>query len=403
MNDPIPDEAQIAAELRRQLEKRYGADSAARVVRSPLRVCPLGAHVDHQLGLVTGFALDKAVWVAFQPRADRIVRGQSLDYPEETRFALDDIPMQRAGDWGNYARGAAQALMRRYPEKLQRGMDFVVTGTLPTGGLGSSAAVGVAYLLALQAANGFKTSGEENIRLDQAIENKYLGLRNGILDQSMTLLSRRGELLLLDCRDASWKSLQGPDPADFRVLIAYSGYSDALVGTDYNRRVEECREAAALLLTRAGRQTPHGAVLRDVDPEIFDKWEKDLPPALSKRARHFFTEVQRVRDGVEAWKQADLKTFGERINASGKSSIENYECGRPELITLYEILISTPGILGARFSGAGFRGSSLAPVETDKAEEARESILARYREACPDVRERCEVFICKTDNGAEVL
>lgn len=380
---------------------RTGKD--VRFVRSPLRVCPLGAHVDHQLGLVSGFALDKAVWAAFAPREDRTVRARSLTYKGEIIFSLDDIPGRKSDDWGNYLRGAAQALREAYEMELRRGVDLLVSGSLPTGGLGSSAAVGIAYLLALEAANDLSVSREKNIRLDQQIENQYLGLRNGILDQSMTLLCQKAELLFLDCRDASHESIPGPAPDTYRILIAYSGYSDALVGTDYNRRVGECQEAAAMLLEEAGQPNRENVVLRDVAPELFEEFCHRLPAPLAKRARHFFTEIQRVQNGIEAWRRADLETFGRLIRESGKSSIENYECGRRELIMLYNILNGTPGVFGARFSGAGFRGSSLALVRTDEAENARELILERYRVACPEVKDRCEVFICETDNGAEVL
>ena len=169
-----------------------------RVVRSPYRICPLGAHIDHQLGPVTAMAIDRAVHVAYAPMLGE-VRLSSLDFPGEVAFSLAHVPDRRDGDWGKFARGAVRVLQQRYP--LRSGIQGVTAGRLDGGGLSSSAAIGVALLLALEEANGLTTiTRQENIALDLAIENEYLGLRIGILDQSAILLSRRDQLTYIDCR-----------------------------------------------------------------------------------------------------------------------------------------------------------------------------------------------------------
>lgn len=383
---------------------RFGRSAGdVRVVYSPLRICPLGAHVDHQLGLVCGFALDQGVHLAFAPRDDDQVRLASAGFEDEVAFRLSDIPARRPGFWGNYPAGAAEALVKA--QGIRRGLDGFVAGSLPSGGLGSSGAVGVAYLLAFEAANDLALPAEDNIKLDQYTENVYLGLNNGILDQSMTLLSSRGRLLYMDCETARYETLSpGPAMPGYKIIVAYSGHSDSLVSTDYNKRVAECQAAARELLAMSGAPAPEGVRLRSVPEDVFAAHGQALPDKLRKRATHFFTECARVREGVQCWQAGDLERLGQLIRESGRSSIENYECGRPELVTLYETLNGTPGVTGARFSGAGFRGSCIGLVEATASEDAvRGRVLERYVAAHPETEGRAAVFFCRPDDGARLL
>ncbi len=389
--------------LRDRLKQRTGClDSDIRVVYAPLRVSPLGAHVDHQDGLVTGVTLDRAILLAFVPRHDRRVRVESLNFEGVVDFSLDAVPPKVVGDWGNYVRGAVLALQRKYD--LRAGIDALVEGRMPIGGLSSSAAVGVAYLLALETANELVVTPEENIEHDRAIENVYLGLRNGILDPAVILLSDRDHLTFLDCQSVEVRKVPTPvDNGRFEVLVAYSGLAKSLTRTDYNARVAECQDAARLLLDWSGIAVPEQPRLRLVSDEVYDDLAGDLPEPLDRRARHFFTEVRRVREGVEAWSRGDLETMGRLINESGASSVYDYESGCPHLITLYEILRDCPGVYGARFSGGGFRGSCFGLVDPAYREEIRATIDARYPAAHPEIANSYSVHFCRLDGSARLL
>ncbi len=377
---------------------RYGVSGASvRVARAPYRICPLGAHIDHQLGTVTAMALDRAVQVAFVPAPSREVRLSSLDFPGETCFDLGQIPDRQPGDWGNFARGAARILQRDY--RLQRGIWGVTAGRLDAGGLSSSAAISVALLLAMEQANGVQVPPEKNVELALAIENDYLGLRIGILDQAAILLSRRHELTWVDCRDRSHRCIAPPGGEwGFAILIASSGRKQALVGTDYNRRVDECAAAAERLLRAAGRSAP--PVLRNVRAEEYARHRHRLRGAPARRAEHFFGEMRRVAAGVDAWRQGDWLQFGRLVSESGRSSIENYECGCPPLVDLVQVLNATPGVLGARFSGAGFRGCCLALVDPAAAETAAEQAIREYRRRQPELADQAWCLICQSGPGA---
>lgn len=388
--------------LRREVTSRFGAASGpVRVARVPYRVCPLGAHVDHQHGPATAMAIDRAVLLAYAPSPSREVRLESLDFPGTVRFALDDVPPRRADDWGNLPRGAALALGRRH--RLERGIVGVTAGKLHGGGVSSSAAAGVAFLLALEDVNRLRVAVEENIELDRWIENDYLGLRNGILDPAAVLLSRRGHLTTIDCQTLAHELIPSPRKMPpFRILLAFSGLRRELVGTDYNRRVAECMEAARILLGANGR-ADGAPVLGDVPPDSYDAHKALLfgPPA--RRAAHFFSEAERVRLGVAAWRRGDLAGFGALMTASGESSIRNYECGSPPLIDLHRTLVATAGVHGARFSGAGFRGCCVALVDPEAVDEVSGRVIASYSRLHPDLAMHASVVVCDTGDGAELV
>lgn len=388
--------------LRQAVAREAGAaPSAVRLVRSPYRICPLGAHIDHQLGPVTAMALDRALLLAYVPSASRQVTVGSLDFPGRVRFHLDDIPPPAPDDWGNYARGAAVAL--RTHHRLERGIVAMTAGRLHGGGVSSSAAVGIAYLLALEAANGLDLDAEENIELDRRIENDYLGLRNGILDQAAILLSRRGHLTRIDCRTGRHQRIPAPAGSPpFRILLAFSGLSRGLMGTDYNLRVVECAEAARVLLAAGGRPNTR-PLLGHVHLDEYETHARRLDPLAARRAAHFFGEVERVRQGVEAWARGDLARLGALMTASGESSVANYECGSPPLIDLFRSLVARDGVHGARFSGAGFRGCCVALIDPDAVADVIDRVADDYTRRHPELAARGGFAVCETGDGAALL
>ena len=372
-------------------------------VFSPLRICPLGAHVDHQDGLVTGMALADGVDLVYSPNDDGYVRVQSLDFPDEEYFHVDSTPVMIPGFWGSYLRGAVRSLGRAY--KLRRGFSAVVRGKLPIGGLSSSAAVTTAYLLALCDANDIEVQPKDLIRFSHWVEREFIGLNNGILDQSANILSRAHHLMFMDCRDETYALYpQVPSMPDFEVVIVYSGISTALIQTDYNNRVDECRVAAWTLQELSGSaiSSLRDAKLRDIPVAVFVKHRSQLAGRFTRRADHFFSELERVRAGVDAWKAGDLATFGRLMFESGKSSIDNYECGCPELTTIYDILRSAPGVHGARFSGAGYRGCCVGFIDPSCRAEIERQVDAEYPKRHPERRDSYRTFFSRSAEGASL-
>lgn len=382
---------------------KFGEDPTHRV-RSPLRICPLGAHVDHQGGLVTGMALTDSISLTFAAEQKGYVRVQSLDFPDEEYFHLDQVPEMVPGFWGNYLRGAVLSLQTRF--KLQRGISGVIEGNLPIGGLSSSAAVTTAYLMALCEVNDLELSPEELIGFSHWVETQFIGLNNGILDQSANILSRSGRLMTMDCRTGEHDLIPAGEALDdFEVLIVYSGISTALISTDYNNRVDECK-VAAWTLGELGELPvlPFGEVtLRDIPVKVYREQRDRLAGRFRCRADHFFSELDRVERGIAAWSSGDITEFGRLVFQSGLSSIENYESGCPELTTIYRILERSPGVYGARFSGAGYRGCCIGLIDPAYRDEIRGRIVEEYPRAHPEYAELFDVFFTTTGDGAEVI
>jgi galacturonokinase len=188
----------------------------------------------------------------------------------------------------------------------------------------------------------------------------------------------------------------------FRILIAFSGIRKPLVGTDYNRRVEECTRAAATLL-RAARRAGAEVKLGGLTDAEYQGHRHLLAGSEAKRAAHFFSERARVAQGVRTWVAGDVEAFGRLMTASGQSSIDNYECGSPPLIDLYQILVRTPGVYGARFSGAGFRGCCVTLVAAESAAEAAERVQRAYAAAHPELAADAYTLLCDSDDGARHL
>ncbi|KAL2928857.1 Galacturonokinase [Bienertia sinuspersici] len=407
-----------------------------RVVVSPYRICPLGAHIDHQGGAVSAMTINKGILLAFVPSGNSEVVLHSAQFGGEVRFRVDESHHpKKAGNaneirngkgstklveecfWGRYAKGAVYALKSK-GNILNQGIIGLISGSsgLDSSGLSSSAAVGVAYLLALENANNISISPSENIEYDRLIENEYLGLSNGILDQSAILLSKQGCLTFMDCKTKDYKIVNPSNlkvndtngvSKSYKILLACSGLKHALTSdTGYNRRVAECQEAARMLLDAAGKHEVK-AILSNVEEEVYEAHKDKLEPHLARRAEHYFSENMRVMKGVEAWASGRMEEFGKLITASGQSSIQNYECGCKPLIELYEVLLRAPGVLGARFSGAGFRGCCIALVNSDLASEAASFVKNEYSKLQPElvsnITQEAAVLICESGDGARVI
>lgn len=395
-------EQDCAASLRAEVTAWTGAaPEDVSIVRSPYRVCPLGAHVDHQLGEVTGMALDKSLLLGFSPHSDAVVQVRSHQFPGTASVSLTAPQTEPAGDWADYLRGAVHALKNDYD--LSVGFRGIVDGYENVGGLSSSAAAGVAYLLALERANGLSLTDEANIELDRRIENDYIGLNNGILDQSSILLSRPRHLMHLDCQTGQSRLIPFGGEQEFSVAVLFSGLRFPLSDSDYNRRVAECREAARRLPAVAGMEMPSEPVLRAVPPEVFHQYRDELPEPLERRAAHYFGEQERVHKGLDLWAEGDLEAFGRLMNESGRSSVENYECGNDYLRTAFRVLRQCPGVYGARFSGAGFRGCCIGLARPEAEGRIAEQALREYLEEHPDMDGEAEVYFCRSGAGAALM
>ena len=438
---------------------------------SPYRVCPLGAHVDHQHGLVTGFAIDKGVDLWFNitntdspdkktntncsndpnkktntdspddtdkktstncsndtnKRPDSLVVLDSETFSGHVEFDIAAPTLMKQGNWGDYARGAKFALQKRF--QLKTGITGVIKGSLPVGGLSSSAAVLIAYVMAFAKANNITLAPFEVMKIASEAEREYIGLNNGLLDQACIALGKKDHLLMLDCESDEYRLIpfggqantnltndtnnkantDGTDNTDsklpFEFAIFFSGLTRSLMSSDYNLRVTECKTAAWIVQAyeNVPLKTHDKTFLRDVPESMYRRHRDEMPPRFARRAEHFFGEHKRVREGVTAWETGNLEWLGSLSKASCESSIHNYECGSPELIAIYNAMLTTDGIYGGRFSGAGFKGACIALVDPAKKESIEKEITEKYLEQFPQYKNSFKVYFCKSDDGARFI
>ncbi len=370
---------------------------------TPYRVCPLGAHSDHQLGKVTGFAIDKGIHMAYGPKMNGVVEISSLQFPKRAQWHVSSTPAEKQGDWADHLRGATIALNSRYP--LRIGLCAVLEGELPIGGLSSSAAVIITFLSALCHLNGISLQAGELIAISKEAENRYVGVSCGKLDQSCEVYCRKDHLLYMDMQDDLYELI--PTAASmkpFEIAVFFSGLERSLAGSKFNMRVDECRSAAYALKAFSGME--YGKFeetnLRDVPYETYLHYKDRLPEPWAKRAEHWYTEFHRVEAGAEAWRRGDIEEFGRLSFASGYSSIHNWETGSPELIRLYEIMTKTDGIYGGRFSGAGFKGCCMALIDPAYRESILETVGKAYLAAFPALEGKYSAHICHTADGVKL-
>ena len=385
-----------------KFETIYGKEPEG-IAFCPYRVCPVGAHVDHQHGKITGLAIDKGIHIAYRPKQNGVVEMVSLQFEKRAQWHVAAVPETRQHDWADHLRGATAVLSQRYP--LHVGVCGVIGGSLPIGGLSSSAAVIIAFISALCRVNDIHPTERELIAIAMAAENDYVGVSCGKLDQSCEVLSRKDHLLYLDTKDDSYELIPThPAMKPYKIAIFFSGLDRSLAGTQYNTRVDECRCAAYALMAYAGME--YGMLsetrLREVPFAVYAQYGDRLPQPWRKRAEHWYTESRRVELGAEAWRRGDIEEYGRLSTESGYSSIHNYEAGSDELKKLYEILCETDGVYGGRFSGAGFKGCCMALIDPAFEEPILEKVRREYLKAFPHLSEKYSAHICLSADGVEL-
>ena len=207
---------------------------------APYRICPIGAHSDHNLGKITGLAIDKGIHFAYRPKQNGVIELTSLQFSKRAQWHIHSVPKIKEGDWADYLRGATWALSKSHT--LSVGLCGVIEGSLPIGGLSSSAAIILAFLSALCKVNNIHLTAQEMINTAFDAEVNYVGVSVGKLDQSCEVLSKKDHLLYLDTKDGSYELIPtNPAMKPYEIAIFFSGLEHSLAGSKFNMRVDELR------------------------------------------------------------------------------------------------------------------------------------------------------------------
>ena len=296
----------------------YGRDPEG-LAFCPYRICAVGAHSDHNLGKITGLAIDKGIHIAYSPKHNGVVEMTSLQFPKRAQWHIASVPEKKQNDWADYLRGATLSLEKNH--RLTVGICGVIEGSLPIGGLSSSAAVTITFLEALCAVNGIQLDPQEIIDTAYDAEKNYVGVSIGKLDQSCEVLCKKNHLLYLDTRDNSYELIPvNPAMKPWKIAIFFSGLEHSLAGSKYNMRVDELRSGVYALQAFAGMEYGKfkDAMARDVPREVYEQFKDRLPVQWARRCEHWYTEFDRVERAAEAWRRGDMNPAHPNRSASMK-------------------------------------------------------------------------------------
>lgn len=370
--------------------KQIVGEPPAFVVRAPGRVNLIGEHTDYNDGFVLPMAIDRAIWIALRPRADREVIVHSLDFGEEIRFSLDSLTRSEPSP-AEYIKGIAWALQEA--GYTLKGWEGVIQGDIPiAAGLSSSAAFEMAAARAFSAVSGFVWDAPSMAKLGQKTENQWVGVNSGIMDQMISASGKANHALLIDCR--SLETELAPLPPGTVVVVLDTSTRrppTGLVGTAYNERRQQCEAAARHFGVPA---------LRDISMAEFEARKAELDDVTRRRAKHVITENHRTLRAIDAMKHGDAQAFGDLMYASHISMRDDFEISSDALNAIVECARKHEACYGARMTGGGFAGCAVALVRQEAADDFTRFVAAGYT---AETSLTPAIYVCAATNGAEVV
>lgn len=352
-------------------------DGAApvRAFFAPGRINLIGEHLDYNGGLVLPAAVSPGITGYAQERRDRLVRLKSEQFPGEAAADLDgEILRDPAIGWANYPLGAIR-YMRDSGRAIRSGMNILYAGGLPAGaGLSSSAAIEVLTAVMVAGVPGPSEGGMAGLALlMRDMENEFIGVRCGIMDQFAVAMGKKGNAILLDSATMAYEYVP-VDLAGSSLVIMNTNRPRSLADSKYNERRAECEKALGFIREKRNGATCLARALPG-DLELVP----DGP--LRRRARHVISENRRVEEAAAALGRGDLERFGALLVESHRSLRDDFEVTGPELDALVDAALRSPGCAGARMTGAGFGGCAIALVRARDLAAFEREAGARYRKA----------------------
>jgi galactokinase len=363
------------------------------VAAAPGRVNVIGEHTDYNDGFVFPMAIDRYTVIAAAP-----VQGTGIELRSTVEKAPAKIDLaqplrpQKRGTWYNYPLGVIAGFQARGAKLVP--FQALIDSTVPLGGgLSSSAALEVATATLLESITGQKLDPVDKALLAQKAEHEYAGMPCGIMDQFISVMGKKDQILLLDCRSRKTELVPMSDPA-VELLITNTNVKHELTGGEYAKRRAQCEQAAKTLGV---------ASLRDADADTLERARARMDPVAYRRARHVISEIERTVHAAEGVRASNWPTVGQLMYASHASLRDDYEVSCPELDDVVDIAQSLGikgGVLGCRMTGGGFGGCTVALVEASKVPAISAHISAEYERR---TRIKPTLFVSRPAAGATVL
>jgi galactokinase len=389
----------------------YALDiKGGRIRRTSSRFCLGVEHGDYNGTELFGVGTDRFIWLAYKPNGHKKIRLFSANFPDDgvIEFELGNVPEPKSPDiaqtWGRFAYGV-EYILRHQGFKLSQGIDGVLYGNIPGGGMSRSASLSLNLILSLFDANSIEVEEEIKIvDLAQAVENDYIGSPCGQLDQTMILFAREGMGTYYNPKDRSIEYVPiGYGATDFRIVVLDTGTDrPGLEKSTYAVRRAECEKLVSML-QKAGYDISSLADIKDetVYKKITGEFGESNPD-LCDRLKYIFNAQKRFYKMLKAWKTGDIETVGQIFRTDGIGLRDDYKISGPELETMCDIVRTEPGVLGERMLGGGDKGASGALVCAERVEAVRQAVDNAYPRSRPEFAGKYAVHVCKVVDGVKV-
>lgn len=403
-----PTDTEIRGILEGLAAKAGFSIAGSKIRRSSSRFCLGVEHGDYNGTELFGVGTDRFIWMAFKPNDTGRLRLFSANFEGDgvIDVPLDEIPEPGTlpDSWARFPLGVAW-ILRREGYRLKRGMDAVLYGNIPGGGMSRSASLTLNLLISLAEVNAIEFPSEMGIvDLAQAVENDYIGSPCGNLDQIMILFAREGMGTHYNPADRSIRHIPlGPGAPDFRIMSLDTGtIRPGLEKSTYKTRHAECRELVELCREPFGIASLGDVRTEELYRSILAKLS-DSHPRLCKRLDYIYHAQLRFVEMLRAWKEGDVATVGAVFRADGIGLRDDYEISGRELETMCDIVRTVPGVLGERMLGGGDKGASGALVLAGSEDAVRAAVETAYPRSHPEYAPGHAVHSCRMVDGIKSL
>lgn len=364
---------------------------------APGRINLIGEHTDYNGGHVFPAAISLGTYAIARKRTDQTLRFYSMNFPDAgiIECTLSDLTFNPDHDWANFPKGMIHIFIE-HGFTISSGMDILFYGDIPNGaGLSSSASIEMATGVVLEELFELEIDRLQMIRLGQKVENDYLGVNSGIMDQFAIGKGKKDHAMLLDCQTLEF-SYAPVELNGYEIVIINSNKQRTLAGSKYNERRSECEQALMDLRTELPIDS-----LGELSGEQFEQHKHLIANDINrKRAKHAVYENERTVLALSELEQGHIEAFGKLMNASHVSLRDDYEVTGAELDKIAETAWSHPGVIGARMTGAGFGGCAIAIVERAQIDSFKKTLTTVYSE---DFGYPPAFYEAKVSDGAKEL
>lgn len=386
----------MKTKLENLYNEKFNGEDEKSYFFSPGRVNLIGEHTDYNGGYVFPSTISLGTYGVASKTKERIITCYSDNFKSLglVTVDLDDLSFNKNHEWVNYVKGVILQFEKR-GFKFEHGFNLAIDGNIPGGGLSSSSSVELLVCVVIKALYGFNIEMLEMVKLSRAVENEYMGVNCGIMDQFIIGMGKKDHAILLDTNSLDYKHVP-LELGNNVILISNTNKKRTLADSKYNERFAECQSALKMV-----SEEKNISALGELSIEEFEAVKSLITDTtLLKRAKHAVYENQRTKDSYEVLVKGDLEAFGQLMNASHVSLKEDYEVSCLELDTMVDLMQQQKGVVGSRMTGAGFGGCTVTIIDKDAVEDAINAVSVAYEKI---VGYPGDFHIVETGNGAGYL